>query len=37
MGLDTKQTQASREGGVDCVAYDPRAIFGGEVIIQAKR
>jgi restriction system protein len=28
MGLDTKQTQASRDGGVDCVAYDPRPIFG---------
>lgn len=37
MGLDTKQTQASRDGGVDCVAYDPRPIFGGKVIIQAKR
>jgi restriction system protein len=37
MGLETKQTQASRDGGVDCVAYDPRPIFGGKVIIQAKR
>lgn len=37
MGLDTKQTQASRDGGVDCVAFDPRPIFGGKVIIQAKR
>lgn len=37
MGLDTKQTRASRDGGVDCVAYDPRPIFGGKVIIQAKR
>ena len=37
MGLDTRQTQASRDGGVDCVAYDPRPIFGGKVIIQAKR
>jgi len=37
MGLDTKQTQASRDGGVDCVAYDPRPIFGGKVVIQAKR
>ena len=23
--------------GVDCVAYDPRPIFGGKVVIQAKR
>ena len=30
-------TQASRDGGVDCVAYDPRPIFGGKVVIQAKR
>jgi restriction system protein len=37
MGLDTKQTQASRDGGVDCVAYDPRPIFGGKVVIQAQR
>jgi restriction system protein len=37
MGLDTRQTQASRDGGVDCVAWDLRPIFGGKVIIQAKR
>jgi len=37
MGLDTKQTQPSRDGGVDCVAYDARPIFGGKVVIQAKR
>lgn len=37
MGLETRQTQASRDGGVDCVAYDPRPIFGGKVVIQAKR
>jgi restriction system protein len=37
MGLETKQTQASRDGGVDCVAFDPRPIFGGKVVIQAKR
>ena len=24
MGLEARQTQASRDGGVDCVAYDPR-------------
>src|SRR5437764_7915968 len=37
MGLEAKQTQASRDGGVDCVAYDSRPIFGGKVVIQAKR
>ena len=37
MGLDTRQTRASRDGGVDCVAFDPRPIFGGKVVIQAKR
>ena len=37
MGLETKLTQASRDGGVDCVAFDPRPIFGGKVVIQAKR
>jgi restriction system protein len=37
MGLATRQTQASRDGGVDCVAFYPRPIFGGKVVIQAKR
>jgi restriction system protein len=37
MGLDTKLTRASRDGGVDCVAYDSRPVLGGKVIIQAKR
>jgi HJR/Mrr/RecB family endonuclease len=37
MGLETKQTRASRDGGVDCIAYDTRPIFGGKVVIQAKR
>lgn len=37
MGLETRVTQASRDGGVDCVAFDPRPIFGGKVVIQAKR
>jgi restriction system protein len=37
MGLETRQTVASRDGGVDCVAFDPRPIFGGKVVIQAKR
>lgn len=37
MGLETKQTRASRDGGVDVVAYDVRPVLGGKVVIQAKR
>lgn len=37
MGLETKLTQASRDGGVDCVAFDMRPVLGGKVVIQAKR
>jgi restriction system protein len=37
MGLETKQTQTSRDGGVDAIAYDSRPILGGKVVIQAKR
>jgi len=37
MGLDTRQTRPSHDGGVDCVAFDPRPVFGGKVVIQAKR
>jgi restriction system protein len=38
IGLDTtRQTRPSRDGGVDCVAFDSRPIFGGKVVIQAKR
>jgi restriction system protein len=37
MGLETRLTQASRDGGVDCVAYDQRPILGGKVVVQAKR
>ena len=37
MGLETRLTQPSRDGGVDCVAYDARPILGGKVVIQAKR
>ena len=28
MGLETRLTQASRDGGVDCVAYDQRPFLG---------
>lgn len=37
MGLETKLTRASRDGGVDAVAYDARPVLGGKVVIQAKR
>jgi Restriction endonuclease len=37
MGLDTRQPRASRDGGVDCIAVDPRPIMAGKVVIQAKR
>src|ERR671930_1009911 len=37
MGLETRLTQASRDGGVDCVAWDTRPVIGGKVIVQAKR
>lgn len=32
-----KITQASRDGGVDAVAFDPDPIRGGKIVIQAKR
>jgi len=37
IGFDSKTTQSSRDGGVDVVAFDPRPILGGKVVIQAKR
>ncbi|MEA2419875.1 MAG: restriction system protein, partial [Thermoleophilaceae bacterium] len=37
MGLETRQTRPSRDGGVDCVAWDNRPVLGGKVVIQAKR
>jgi restriction system protein len=36
MGLDTKIFKADGDGGVDCVAYDPKPVFGGKYVIQAK-
>ena len=36
-GGHVKITQASRDGGVDAVAFDPDPIRGGKIIIQAKR
>lgn len=32
-----KVTQASRDGGVDAIAFDPDPIRGGKIVIQAKR
>ena len=36
-GGEVKITRASRDGGVDAVAFDPDPIRGGKIIIQAKR
>ena len=36
-GGEVKITQASRDGGVDAVAFDPDPIRGGKIVIQAKR
>ncbi len=36
-GGEVKVTQASRDGGVDAVAFDPNPIRGGKIVIQAKR
>jgi restriction system protein len=36
-GGEVKVTQASRDGGVDAIAFDPDPISGGKTVIQAKR
>lgn len=36
-GGEVKVTQASKDGGVDVVAFDPDPIRGGKIVIQAKR
>ncbi|WP_227395931.1 restriction endonuclease [Jeotgalibacillus aurantiacus] len=36
-GGEVKITQASKDGGVDAVAFDPDPIRGGKIVIQAKR
>ncbi|MEJ0035180.1 MAG: restriction endonuclease [Gammaproteobacteria bacterium] len=36
-GGEVKVTQATRDGGVDAVAFDPDPIRGGKIVIQAKR
>ncbi|TWH48500.1 restriction endonuclease [Sporomusa sp. KB1] len=36
-GGEVKITQASKDGGVDAVVFDPDPIRGGKIVIQAKR
>jgi restriction system protein len=36
-GGEVKITKASRDGGVDAIAFNPDPIMGGKVVIQAKR
>ncbi len=36
-GSEVRITQASRDGGVDAVIFDPDPIRGGKIVIQAKR
>ena len=37
IGFEAKLTRSSKDGGIDVVAFDPRPILGGKVVIQAKR
>ena len=37
LGGEVRVTQASRDGGVDAIAFDPDPIWGGKIVIQAKR
>lgn len=36
-GGECRVTRASRDGGVDAIAFDPDPIRGGKIVIQAKR
>lgn len=36
-GGEVRITQASRDGGVDAIAFDPDPLRGGKIVIQAKR
>lgn len=36
-GGEVKITRASRDGGVDAIAFDPDPLRGGKIVIQAKR
>jgi restriction system protein len=35
--LEQEHSAASRDGGVDAIAFDPDPIRGGKIVIQAKR
>lgn len=37
IGFEAKLTRSSKDGGVDVIAFDPRPIVGGKIVIQAKR
>lgn len=37
LGFESKLTRSSKDGGVDVIAFDPRPIVGGKIVIQAKR
>jgi restriction system protein len=37
MGMESRQTQSSRDDGIDAMAVNEDPIFGGPAIIQAKR
>ncbi|MGF7118647.1 restriction endonuclease [Methanobacterium oryzae] len=37
VGGEVKVTQASRDGGIDAVIYDPDPLRGGKIVVQAKR
>lgn len=36
-GMEVKVTRASRDSGVDAIAFDPDPVSGGKLVIQAKR
>lgn len=36
-GSEVRVTQASRDGGVDAIVFDPDPLRGGKIVIQAKR
>jgi len=36
-GAEVRVTQASRDGGVDAVIFDPDPLHGGKTVVQAKR
>ena len=36
MGLETRLFRRGNDGGIDCVAYDPKPITGGKFVVQAK-